>query len=78
MQKVVQETLAQLLKEYPDTETISVSGHSLGAALALLTAYDIVDSGSNISAKGERLPVACFSFEGPRVGNPKFVESFKE
>lgn len=76
-QKVVHEQLAELLRAYPDVRTISVTGHSLGGALAVLSAYDIVDSGSNVSVHGERIPVACFGFEGPRVGNPKFVEAFK-
>ncbi|GAQ78663.1 hypothetical protein KFL_000170090 [Klebsormidium nitens] len=62
-----------------EVETISVSGHSLGAALAVVSAFDLVKSGTNETTVGGRLvrvPVTCFSFEGPRVGNVLFAEDF--
>ncbi|KAJ8526725.1 hypothetical protein K7X08_029202 [Anisodus acutangulus] len=47
--------------------SISVTGHSLGAALALLVADDISTCATDAP------PVAVFSFGGPRVGNKGFV-----
>lgn len=70
------------LRDHPDPLTISVIGHSLGGALAIQSAYDIVESGSNVlQRRGKedvRVPVACFAFEAPRVGNPAFKDSFQE
>ncbi|KAF2282721.1 hypothetical protein GH714_043543 [Hevea brasiliensis] len=51
-----------------ETLSITVTGHSLGAALALLVADDI----STIQAS-EMPPVAVFSFGGPKVGNRGFA-----
>ncbi|XP_060207416.1 phospholipase A1-Ibeta2, chloroplastic-like [Lycium barbarum] len=47
--------------------SITVTGHSLGAALALLVADDIS------TCVPEAPPVAVFSFGGPRVGNKGFA-----
>jgi predicted lipase len=57
--------------KYP-VETISVTGHSLGAGLAVLSSFDLVKSGTSGA-----VPVRCYSFEGPRVGNIKFAEEYK-
>jgi predicted lipase len=56
--------------KYP-VETISVTGHSLGAGLAVLSSFDLVKSGTS-----RAVPVTCYSFEGPRVGNIAFAEDF--
>ncbi|KAG6503999.1 phospholipase A1-Igamma1, chloroplastic-like [Zingiber officinale] len=59
--------------------SISVTGHSLGSALAMLSAYDIAEMGlTRVEGKAEPLPVAVFSFSGPRVGNARFKERFEE
>ncbi|KDP39930.1 hypothetical protein JCGZ_03461 [Jatropha curcas] len=57
------------LKEAYKEETLSitVTGHSLGAALALLVGDDLS------SCASEMPPVAVFSFGGPRVGNRGFA-----
>ncbi|KAH7667097.1 Phospholipase A(1) protein [Dioscorea alata] len=52
--------------------SISVTGHSLGSALAMLSAYDLVESKVN----GGKT-VCVFSFAGPRVGNRKFKKRFE-
>jgi hypothetical protein len=49
-----------------------VKGHSLGSALAMLSAYDIAEMGLNRSEsddQAESIPITVFSFAGPRVGN---------
>ncbi|XP_010449712.1 PREDICTED: phospholipase A1-Ibeta2, chloroplastic-like [Camelina sativa] len=63
------EEISRLVELYAGEElSISVTGHSLGAAIALLAADDIA----------ERVPlappVAVFSFGGPRVGNREFAD----
>ncbi|KAH7667094.1 Phospholipase A(1) protein [Dioscorea alata] len=52
--------------------SISVTGHSLGSALATLSAYDLVETG----VSGGKT-VCVFSFSGPRVGNRAFKERFE-
>lgn len=47
--------------------SVTLAGHSMGSALALLFAYDLVELGLNRGA-----PVTVFSFGGPRVGNAAF------
>ncbi|XP_062084082.1 phospholipase A1-Igamma3, chloroplastic [Humulus lupulus] len=67
----------RLLEYYDGAEiSITVTGHSLGAALALISAYDIAEVGLNdVVGDGDnssKIPVTVFSFAGPRVGNLKF------
>ncbi|KAK3162739.1 hypothetical protein QOZ80_1BG0093160 [Eleusine coracana subsp. coracana] len=47
--------------------SVTLAGHSMGSALALLFAYDLAELGLNSGA-----PVTVFSFGGPRVGNAAF------
>jgi predicted lipase len=47
---------------------VCVAGHSLGAALTVLTAFDL-------SVKYS-VPVTCFTFAPPKVGNLAFVQAF--
>ncbi|KAL1367448.1 hypothetical protein AAHE18_02G052700 [Arachis hypogaea] len=67
--------IKRLLEMYPNEElSITITGHSLGAALAILSAYDIVETGLNVVADSRAVPVSVFSFSGPRVGNARFKE----
>ncbi|EXC02060.1 Phospholipase A1-Ibeta2 [Morus notabilis] len=65
----VVEEVKRLMELYKDeTLSITVTGHSLGAALALLV-------GDELSTCAEDVPpVAVFSFGGPRVGNRGFAD----
>ncbi|XP_042032755.1 phospholipase A(1) DAD1, chloroplastic-like [Salvia splendens] len=67
LQQVVREEISKILREYGGERlSITVTGHSLGAALATLTAHDI-------KATFEEAPlVTVVSFGGPRVGNGSF------
>ncbi|KAF0919732.1 hypothetical protein E2562_031075 [Oryza meyeriana var. granulata] len=47
--------------------SITLAGHSMGGALALLLAYDLAELGITRDA-----PVTVFSYGGPRVGNAAF------
>ncbi|CAD5165840.1 phospholipase A1-Igamma2, chloroplastic [Musa acuminata AAA Group] len=54
--------------------SITVAGHSLGSALATLNAYDIAEMELIKGADGKQVPMAVFSYGGPRVGNEHFKE----
>ncbi|KAH7654856.1 Triacylglycerol lipase protein [Dioscorea alata] len=56
--------------------SITLTGHSLGSALAMLSAYDIAETSVNV-VDNESLPVCVYSFSGPRVGNGKFKQRFE-
>ncbi|KAK6920390.1 Fungal lipase-like domain [Dillenia turbinata] len=67
LQEMVREEISRLLKSYGDEPlSLTITGHSLGAALAILTAYDI-----RTNFKCAPL-VTVISFGGPRVGNRAF------
>ncbi|KAG9452157.1 hypothetical protein H6P81_005061 [Aristolochia fimbriata] len=67
----VVEEVKRLAKEYEGEElSITVTGHSLGAALALLVADEV--SQCCDCEEAEAPPVAVVSFGGPRVGNGAF------
>ncbi|KAM7272421.1 hypothetical protein ACFE04_027084 [Oxalis oulophora] len=69
----VNEEIRRLVELYKgENLSITVTGHSLGAALALLVADGI--SSTCASDVGEEMPpVAVFSFGGPRVGDKGFA-----
>lgn len=70
----------RLLHYYPDEHiSITITGHSLGAALAILSAYDIAELNLNVLQETKSvIPLTVFSFAGPRVGNLKFKERCEE
>lgn len=64
-----------LMDRYQDEEvSITVTGHSLGSALAILSAYDIAETSVHMGQDGRAVPISVFSFSGPRVGNVRFKE----
>jgi hypothetical protein len=74
--------LKRLLQKYRGQQlSITITGHSLGAALAVLSAYDIAELGLNRSEsdnQAELIPITVFSFAGPRVGNAAFKDRCEE
>ncbi|KAK7340459.1 hypothetical protein VNO77_21162 [Canavalia gladiata] len=67
LQDMVREEVARVIQSYGDEPlSLTITGHSLGAALAILSAYDITTTFQNAPM------VTVVSFGGPRVGNDKF------
>lgn len=65
----------RLIEQYSDEElSITITGHSLGSALAKLSAFDVAETGLDVTVDGRTLPMCVFSFSGPRVGNGRFRE----
>ncbi|KAK7245403.1 hypothetical protein RIF29_40245 [Crotalaria pallida] len=63
----------RLVEKYPNEElSITITGHSLGSAMAILSAYDIAETKVNEAMNGKKIHVSVFSFSGPRVGNLSF------
>lgn len=72
--------LKEVLNEYKGEEiSITVTGHSMGAAMVTLKATDIVRNGYNILLEDQPnkvIPVTAFVFACPRVGNEGFGNVF--
>ncbi|CAA6654074.1 unnamed protein product [Spirodela intermedia] len=72
-EQVLAEVRRQVLRyaeERGEEVSISITGHSLGSALATLSAYDL--------AEERVLPVTVYSFAGPRLGNESFKDRFEK
>ncbi|TKY68922.1 Phospholipase A(1) DAD1 [Spatholobus suberectus] len=73
LQHTVRREIGQILQTYGgEPLSLTVTGHSLGAALAALTAHDI-------KATFVWLPISTVvSFGGPRIGNQSFRQSLEK
>ncbi|CAL5192891.1 unnamed protein product [Lathyrus oleraceus] len=71
LQELIEREIDRILKTYKgENLSFTITGHSLGAALAILTAYDIRTC---FKTSFHRKPlVTVISFGGPRVGNRSF------
>jgi hypothetical protein len=59
--------------------SVTVKGHSLGSTLAMLCAFDDVETHANVSPGDDRVaPVCVFSFAGPLIGNVAFQTRFEQ
>ncbi|KAK9285310.1 hypothetical protein L1049_024501 [Liquidambar formosana] len=65
--------IKQLVDQYKDEKlSITFTGHSLGASLSVLSAFDVVESGVS------DIPVSAFIFGSPQIGNKAFNERLKK
>ncbi|KAK6164584.1 hypothetical protein DH2020_001448 [Rehmannia glutinosa] len=74
-EQVLTEVNMLVNEAYPDEEvSITIVGHSLGGALALLSAYDITETGINVRDDSRAVPVCVFTFAGPRMVHPMLIK----
>ncbi|KAG8391516.1 hypothetical protein BUALT_Bualt01G0195800 [Buddleja alternifolia] len=73
LQDSIRDEINKILQKYADEPlSITVTGHSLGAALATLTAHDITTTFKHAPL------VTVVSFGGPRVGNKNFQRELEK
>ncbi|KAE8714487.1 Galactolipase DONGLE [Hibiscus syriacus] len=80
-EQILSEVSRLLNKHKGEDISITVAGHSMGSALALLLAYDIAELGLNKAGNSisvAQVPITVFSFGGPRVGNSSFKQRCEE
>nr|XP_043613774.1 phospholipase A1-Igamma2, chloroplastic-like [Erigeron canadensis] len=69
--------LTKIYGQKGEEMSITITGHSLGSALAILSAYDIAESDLHRIDK-QKTPISVISFSGPRVGNTRFKKRVEE
>ncbi|KAK9058978.1 hypothetical protein SSX86_021596 [Deinandra increscens subsp. villosa] len=73
LQHLLREEILRLLKVYRDEPlSLTITGHSLGASLAILAAYDIKTTIKHSPH------LSVISFGGPRVGNRSFRQHLEQ
>ncbi|MED6160126.1 Dolichyl-diphosphooligosaccharide-protein glycosyltransferase subunit dad1 [Stylosanthes scabra] len=73
LQDMIREEIARIIQSYGDEPlSLTITGHSLGAALAILSAYDITTTIKSAPM------VTVVSFGGPRVGNDVFRNQLEQ
>ncbi|KAI7725236.1 hypothetical protein M8C21_022863 [Ambrosia artemisiifolia] len=70
--------LTKIYAQNGEKMSITITGHSLGSALATLSAYDIAESNLDKVGNTEKIPISVISFSGPRVGNTRFKKRVGE
>ncbi|CAN6339600.1 unnamed protein product [Urochloa humidicola] len=80
LQQQVLDEVRRIMREYGGTppRSITIAGHSLGAALAVLSAYEITSAATRQGDEIEMPMVTAVSFGGPRVGNAAFRRRLEE
>lgn len=76
--ETVRSEITRLVNKYKDESvSVTLTGHSLGAALATLSSYDVKQMLNTYSAV-RPIPVTVFAFASPRVGNRGFALRMEE
>ncbi|GKD66029.1 phospholipase A1-Igamma1, chloroplastic-like protein [Tanacetum coccineum] len=70
--------LTKMYRQKGEEMSITITGHSLGSALSILSAYDIAESGLDVLDNMNKIPISVLSFSGPRVGNTRFKRRVEE
>lgn len=72
----IQEALLEVLKEHAEISFLNIAGHSLGAAVATLAAYDLCSSSSFFQRRYRNRDLSCqvYLYGSPRVGNIAFSQ----
>ncbi|KAL2642844.1 hypothetical protein R1flu_010431 [Riccia fluitans] len=74
----------RLVQKYKGEKlSFTITGHSLGSAMAMFTAYDLAENAYQWKAKNPQqkfidIPITVFSFAGPRIGNDAFRDRVEE
>ncbi|KAK9077500.1 hypothetical protein SSX86_005837 [Deinandra increscens subsp. villosa] len=66
-------SIKQLVDKYKNEEmSIVITGHSLGASLSILSAFDLAENGIT------NIPISAFVFGSPQVGNQAFNDRLSQ
>jgi triacylglycerol lipase len=68
--EIVRKDLMSCMEQLSPEQKLIVTGHSLGGALATLSALDLA-----VNSRGKRRPIV-YTFASPKVGDPQFADVF--